>query len=96
MMIKGIWIVLSLFAVVLFMGCTSSRGIIALSTRPEEAKVYYNQIYAGETPVEFEYDFSHPATLKIEKKGYYTETEILCERWVVKEFQKGNYTKGTL
>lgn len=78
----------------LFVGCTSKRGLIELQTRPPGATVYLNQAKQGSTPVEFEYDFRIPATLKIEKEGYYPERESLDERWVVSKFMKGNYSES--
>jgi len=97
MMKKGIWALLFFSAVVLFMGCTSKRGIIALRTRPAGADVYLNQLKVGVTgnlPLEFEYDFRQPATLNIEKEGYYPESEMLGETWIVREYQKGTYMEG--
>ena len=93
---KSIWVVFTVVTLLFYIGCTSKRGIIELNTRPEGSAVYYNNIYMGETPVKFEYDFRNPATLKIEKEGYYTESEMLGEGWVVREYQKGNYDEGTL
>ena len=80
--------------IALTVGCTSKRGIIELTTRPEGAKVYLNRVKQGVTPVEFEYDFRQPKTLRIEKDGYYSEKESLNETWVVREYQKGNYMEG--
>jgi len=87
-------ILFSFCALVLTIGCTSKRGLIELQTRPPGATVYLNQAKQGTTPVEFEYDFRLPATLKIEKENYYPEQESLNERWVVDEFMKGNYSEG--
>lgn len=81
-------------ASILIIGCTSKRGLIELNTRPPGADVYFNQTKMGTTPLEFEYDFRAPATLKIEKEGYYPERESLCEGWVIREYQKGNYMEG--
>jgi hypothetical protein len=80
--------------IALTVGCTSKRGLILLNTRPEGATVYLNQTEQGVTPVEFEYDLSKPATLTIEKKGYYPEKESLGEGWVIREYYKGNYTEN--
>jgi hypothetical protein len=78
----------------LAMGCTSKRGLIALNTGPQGATVYLNQIKQGVTPLEFEYDFRKPATLKIEKNGYYDTVESISELWVFSEIYKGNYLEG--
>jgi hypothetical protein len=45
----------------------------------------------GETPLEFQYDAKVPATLKIEKPGYHSETEYLNKSWFINEHHKGNY-----
>ncbi len=83
------------FLFLLTQGCTSKRGIIELHTRPPEANIYLDDVIQGVSPLKFEYDFSLPATLKIEKRGYYTEIEALSEAWVVREIRKGSYTEGT-
>ncbi|MBW1849056.1 MAG: hypothetical protein JRJ27_18420 [Deltaproteobacteria bacterium] len=85
---------LTLFVILVILGCTSKRGIIELHTRPSEADIYLGDAKQGMSPLKFEYDFSQPATLKIERQNYYTEVENLSEAWVVREIRKGNYTKG--
>jgi len=83
-----------LFLLFVILGCTSKRGIIELHTRPFEADIYVDEVKQGRSPVIFEYDFCQPATLTIEKIGYYPETEALDESWVFKEVRKGNYREG--
>ncbi len=83
-----------LLLVFVMLGCTSKRGIIELHTRPTDAAIYLDDAKLGMSPVKFEYDFSQPATLKIEKPGYYTEVESLSKAWVGREIRKGNYTGG--
>ena len=88
---------LMLFLFYLFVssaGCTSSRGLIELYTRPRGAVVYLDEIKQGESPVRFEYDFKRPARLRIVKDGYYDEEELLNEAWVIREIRKGNYNEG--
>ena len=91
---KCVAIAFSFLASTLIIGCTSKRGLIELNTRPPGADVYFNQAKLGTTPLEFEYDLRTPATLKIEKEGFYPERESLGEGWVIREYQKGNYMKG--
>ena len=79
---------------VLFVGCTSTRGIINLRSRPHEATVYLDGVKQGVTPVQFELDFKIPATVRISKDGYYDEEELLNEAWVIREIRKGNYNEG--
>jgi hypothetical protein len=85
---------LMFFLIFVIQGCTSKRGIIELHTRPTEAAIYLDDVKQGTSSLKFEYDFSQPVTLKIERQGYYTEIESLCEAWVVREIRKGNYAKG--
>ena len=85
---------ITFFVVFVVLGCTSKRGIIELHTRPSEAAIYLDEATQGLSPAKFEYDFSQPATLKIDKQGYYTEVENLSEAWVIREIRKGNYTQG--
>ena len=87
-------ILLIFFLVVLPVGCTSTRGIIDLNTRPSEAVVYVGGVKQGITPVQFEYDFKVPAKLEIIKDGYFNENEMLNQAWVIREIRKGNYTEG--
>lgn len=87
-------LILLLFFVLFSTGCTSSRGIIDLNSRPREATVYLDGVEQGVTPVQFEYDFKIPARLEIVKDGYYIEDELLNEAWVVREIRKGNYSEG--
>ena len=91
---RHIAVILLSCMIALTVGCTSKRGLILLNTRPRGATVYLNETEQGVTPVEFEYDLSKPATLTIEKEGYYPEMESLGKDWVLREYQKGNYTKG--
>ena len=90
---RTVW--LALFLVFLIVGCTSKRGIVVIHTRPTDATIYVNDVKRGTSPVKFEYDFSEPADLRIEKPGYYTETETLSEAWVIREIRKGNYSEGS-
>ena len=86
--------ILLFIVVTLVGGCTSKRGLIELQTRPPGATVYLNQTKQGVTPVELEYDSGQPAELKIEKDGYYPESELLGKGWIVREYYKGNYAEG--
>ena len=85
---------LVLCAVVFSLGCTSKVGLVALDTRPQGANVYLNDIMVGETPVQFELNLESPVTLRIEKEGYYPQTESLNVRWVKSEHYRGNLIKG--
>jgi hypothetical protein len=85
-------VVLSL--ILLIVGCTQKRGSIYLDTRPPGAAVYLDNVKKGETPLTFEWDAKIPSTLRIEKEGYYTETEQLNKLWLKKENYKGDYQKG--
>jgi hypothetical protein len=78
----------------LTVGCTSKVGLIALETRPPGATVHLDQNMIGETPLSFEFNMERPATLKIEKTGYYPKTENLTVGWVKSEYQRGNFTEG--
>ena len=91
---KRFLIILS-FIIALTVGCTSKRGLIELDTRPPGATVYLDKTKQGVTPVEFEYDFRISSKLTIEKVGYYPESELLGKRWIVREYQKGNYMEGS-
>ncbi|MBW1815353.1 MAG: hypothetical protein JRJ39_17435 [Deltaproteobacteria bacterium] len=64
---------LTLFVIFVILGCTSKRGIIELHTRPSEAAIYLDDSKQGMSPLKFEYNFSQPATLKIERQNYYTD-----------------------
>jgi hypothetical protein len=75
------------------MGCTAKRGTISLETRPPGATVFVDGVRQGVTPLGFTYDAGRRGTLKIEKEGYYTETEQLDKRWFVNEHYKGNFDK---
>jgi hypothetical protein len=91
---KRILIVFVLFGIVfLAAGCTTKKGTIYLATTPPGATVYVNKIKQGETPLEFQWDSKMPATLKIEKEGYQTETERLDKGWLKDEYHKGNYER---
>ena len=87
-------ICLAFSLIFIILGCTSKRGIVVIHTRPMGADIYVNDVSQGQSPARFEYDFSEPADLRIEKPGYYTETETLSEAWVVREIRKGNYSEG--
>jgi hypothetical protein len=87
-------ILLLVVLVVLSVGCTSTRGLIDLHSRPREATVFLDGIKQGITPVQFEYDFKTPARLEIIKEGFYVETELLNQAWVIREIRKGNYSEG--
>lgn len=91
---KANLLILLFLLVTLSMGCTSSRGIIDLCTRPDGANVYIDNVKKGITPVQFEYDFKIPARLKIVKDGYYVENELLNQSWVIREIRKGTYSEG--
>jgi len=86
------WVILLL--VIIVTGCASKRGIIELHTRPFGADVYVDDVRQGASPLEFEYDFTKSATLKIEKHGYAHMIEALDEAWILQEVRKGNYREG--
>jgi hypothetical protein len=81
--------------ILLALGCTPKVGLVALDTRPPGASVYVDQRIVGETPVTFVFNMEKPATLKIEKDGYYPKTESLTVSWVKSEYHKGNFVEGT-
>lgn len=85
---------LVLFAVALSLGCTSKVGLVALDTRPQGATIYLDDNMVGQTPVQFELNLEIPVTLRIEKDGYYPQTESLNVRWVKSEHYRGNLIKG--
>ncbi len=91
---KNLLILLLFSFFTLSAGCTSTRGIIDLHSRPREATVFLDGIEKGITPVQFEFDFKTPARLELVKEGYYVEDELLNQAWVVREIRKGNYTEG--
>jgi hypothetical protein len=90
---RSIVVILFLCILSLATGCAHKKGTIMLDTVPQGADVYLNGIKQGTTPVTFQWDARMRATLKIEKEGFYTETEELDKAWLVKEHQKRRYSK---
>jgi hypothetical protein len=90
---KNATVLMLLSCILLLIGCTSKKGIISLNTIPPGASVFVNGIKQGETPLEFQYDISRPATLMIEKGGYNTLKEDLNKAWVINENYKGTFYK---
>ncbi len=87
-------ILLLVASLVLSAGCTSSRGVIDLNSRPREAVVFVDGVKQGLTPVQFEFDLKVPVRLELVKDGYFSESEMLNQAWVVREIRKGNYSEG--
>ena len=77
----------------LTIGCNAKWGTVALDTVPQQATVYVNEAYVGETPVTFPLDLRAPVTLKILKEGYMPYTEVLGLAWVQQEYRAGRYTQ---
>ena len=90
---RHVLVVVFLCMLSLSVGCTHKMGTIMLDTVPQGADVYLNGIMQGITPVSFQWDASLRATLKIEKEGFYPETEELDKSWLIKEHQKRHYSR---
>ncbi len=87
-------ILMLLSLVAMSVGCSSTRGVVDFHSRPHEATVFLDGIKQGITPVQFEFDFKTPVRVEIVKEGYFVETELLNQAWVVREIRKGNYSEG--
>lgn len=80
-----------LLAIVSLSGCATvlngSTQKVKLTTDPDDAKVYVNGVYFGETPVELELDTSQVYSVEFRKRGYESQGVLIGNKvglgWVV-------------